>query len=280
VGGFPAVSNFPFVDWHVHTRYSECCKENYGVFEVGETAEKAGLTGVGIADHSNDQQQNVKFLQTQRHEMITFGLQSRMRLGLEVTILDRQGHLGVNPKALDRLDFVLLAEHLHIAKMFNEFHGIKTKAPKWHDAGNVEKLRDLGVRTHELMCAGLQSSPPHAILAHPWRFFLSKQIFEPELLELTPRLCEIAQERGIALEMPAAHLKVWLDRDQQRPKYEFIRSFWRIVGKYDLRIALGSDAHHLEDVGACPDISPAFNDFGLSPLRLLRLDDVPFKEES
>ncbi len=262
----------------MHTKYSGCCKEDYGVFEVGESSEKRGLAGVGISDHSNYPRQNVKFLEIQRQEIITFGMQARMRLGLEVTILDRKGHLGVNPKVLNRLDFIILAEHLHIAKIFSEFYHIKDKAVKWRDAGNVEQLRDLGMKTQELTCAGLKSSPPHAILAHPWRFFLSRKIYEPVLLELTPRLCEIAQERGVALEMPGGHLKAWGNRTQQRPLYEFIRSFWRIVGGYDLRISLGSDAHRIADLGAFPDITPAFNDFGLSPKRLLGLDDVPFKE--
>lgn len=271
------MTTFPFVDWHVHTRYSSCCKEDYGVIEVGEAAETLGLAGVGITDHSNYQRHNVKFLERQRQEMVTFGMQSRMRLGLEVTILDRKGTLGVNPKALDRLDFIILAEHLHIAKIFSEFHNIKDKAVKWRDAGDVEKLRDLGAKTNELMIAGLRYSPPHTILAHPWRFFLSRKIYEPELLDLTPRLCEVAQERGVAIEMPGIHLKYWEARDQDRPPYEFIRSFWRIVGGFDLRIALGSDAHRLQDL-RFPDISPMFNDFGLSPKRLLCLEDVPFKE--
>ncbi len=275
---FPASTPFPLVDWHVHTRYSSCCKEDYGVFEVGQAAEELGLAGVGITDHSNYQRHNVKFLATQRQEMVTFGMQSRIRLGLEVTILDRKGNLGVNPKALERLDFIILAEHLHIAKMFSEFHKIKEKAVQWRDEGDTEKIKDLGVQTQELMCAGLQSSSPHAILAHPWRFFLSRKIHEPSLIDLTPRLCEVAQERGIAIEMPGSHLRIWADRSQQRPDYEFIQSFWRVVSGYDVRIALGSDAHRLADLGVFPELSSAFNDFGLSPNRLLRLEDVPFKE--
>jgi len=278
VGGLPASSNIPIVDWHVHTKYSSCCKENYGIFEVGEAADTAGLAGAGISDYSNNQHFNVKFLETQRKEMVTFGLQASMRLGLEITILDREGHLSVNPKALDQLDFVIVAEHLDVAKNFDEFHNLKKKVEHWRDAGEVAKIRDIAIKTQELMCGGMLTSPPHTILAHPWRFFLSRQIYEPTILELTPRLCEVAQERGIAIEMPGSHLKVWSDREQQHSLYEFLRSFWRLVGHYDVQIALGSDAHRIVDVGVFPEMSSAFNDLGLSPRRLLSFEDIPFKE--
>ncbi|HMF29907.1 MAG TPA: hypothetical protein VKK79_00725 [Candidatus Lokiarchaeia archaeon] len=271
------MSNQGVVDWHIHTRYSSCCKEDYGVAEVWDAAEQAGLAGAGLSDHSNYPSFNANFVRSQREDIMNFGFQDNVRVGLEISIIDRKGKLGVNPKILGLLDFVMIAEHLHIARPFSEFSNVKKKILKWVESGDNVKVQDLEQRTLELMCAGMQVNNGVTILAHPWRFFLSRRIYDPLLLDLTPRLCEVAQDRGVAIEMPGTHLGILTDREQNLPFWDFVREFWRLVSRYDVRISFGSDAHRLDKIGHFENLTSALNEFGLSPRRLLTLADVPCK---
>jgi histidinol phosphatase-like PHP family hydrolase len=175
------------------------------------------------------------------------------------------------------LDFLAIAEHLHIAKPFSEFYNVKKKVAQWARAGSNSKIQDLARKALELSSAGMQVNQGVAILAHPWHFFLSRGIYNPILLDLTPRLCEVAQDRGVAIEMPASHLQILSDKEKNRPFWDFIRSFWREVSRHDVRISVGSDAHRLEDIGHFENLETALNEFGLSPRRLLMFDDIPSK---
>ncbi len=261
-------STFPRWDFHVHTHYSGCCKEDYGVLEAWDQAKTNDFDGIGISDHCNYRAYNAGFIFDQKNLVEKNGLSENVKIGLEITIVDPKGRLGVHPKYLQALDFHIISEHLHIAKLFSPFYRVKHKIKRWYaDPKNYQnKLRKFHANHRALYLNGIHQHP-RSILAHVFRFTRGRQIFDPVLLELGEDICEAAQTSEVAIEVHSGFLKAALA--DPSPHREFVLSFFRICQKYDLYYSLGSDAHNLRNVANFEDLPNALAILGVPTKRII-----------
>ncbi|MHA1731563.1 MAG: PHP domain-containing protein [Promethearchaeota archaeon] len=254
-------------DFHVHTKYSGCCKEDYGVVDAYHAAVARGCAGIGVSDHCNYRSFNAGFVYTQREAIERQGLGGRVLVGLEVTMLDG-GRLGIHPKYLAALDFVIIAEHLHIAKPFSKFFRVKHKIKKWYAEPSKyqRKIRDFHAKHRELYLKGIAANP-RSILAHPFRFTRTRGIFDPVLLDLGEEICEAAQLNEVAIEVHGSFLKAALGADS--PHRRFVLEFFKTCGQFDLQYSLGSDAHKLSEVGRFEGLEEALGILGVARDRII-----------
>lgn len=258
-------------DFHIHTKYSGCCKEDYNVIDAYNKAEDRGYTGIGVSDHCNYKGYRApgKFLIEQRKQISLNGLTDKVKLGLEITILNRKGDLGVKPKYLEKLDYYIISEHVHIAKLFSHFYRIKKKTKKRLKAG--KKLDKIEKSIHEIatMVVNGAMRNPNTINAHLWRFPRNVNFLSTLVLEQTPRILEALQNSRVAFELHSGIVGMLMLTDEESdqlheknlkeihpdfhelllPPKEFGAELLKMMKKYDLKYALGSDAHRLNQVG-------------------------------
>jgi histidinol phosphatase-like PHP family hydrolase len=137
-----------------------------------------------------------------------------VRVGLEVE-LDADGRLTLQDEDRDWPDLLVGAVH-------------------FLEAGDVDSLSDK-VLVEQFMqaCRGLLAAGVD-VLAHPWRLFGRRK--KPVPLELYEQLADMLAGAGTAAEINF-HI--------QRPGAEF----FRLCIQRGVKIAFGSDAHRLHDVG-------------------------------
>lgn len=258
----------PAWDFHVHTHHSGCCKEDYDILDAIARARERGCAGIGVSDHCNYKRFNASFVFDQKRAITKSGLRPHARVGLEITILDPKGRLGVHPKYLEALDYYIISEHLHIAKLFSPFFRIKHKIEKWYAAPTKyqAKIRRFHARYRALTLNAIEANP-RTIFAHAYRFPRKHRVFDPVLLELAEDLADAAQAANVAIEVHSGFLAAGLGEDT--PHAAFVREFFKICTRYDLAYALGSDAHNLANVGRFPRLAEALHGLGVSPRRLI-----------
>jgi histidinol phosphatase-like PHP family hydrolase len=246
-----------FFDFHIHTRFSSCCKFNYGYPDVWKKIQDQGLDGFGVADHSNFPTFDASFILQHREDQKKLNLVNRGLVGLEISIYDKSGLLGVNPKFLSQLDYFILAEHVHIAKIFSGFFTFKAhfmkmlqNYPKTESKINKEldKLLDMELK-------GINRYP-HSILAHIFRFPVNSKFVNSKILDLTDRLLDALQTNDSVLELHSNFLfGIQKEGNQMNKKWgceyslhDFYENLSKRIKNYSIKFSLGSDAHNLANI--------------------------------
>ncbi|MHA1822096.1 MAG: PHP domain-containing protein [Promethearchaeota archaeon] len=256
----------------MHTKYSSCSRKHgeYTLLDAYKTAKSRGYDGIGITDHCNYKGYKAPyyFLREQRKMIEDNNLSDNIKLGLEITIINKKGGLGVNPKYLKLLDFYIISEHCHLSKLFSDFYRLKDKFVKWLREGNKRKVDETIVFLKDLMINGIKKNP-NTILAHIWRFSRNRGYHSIKTLEATEEIMDALQHNHVALELHSGLLNSLLLNDIENqnlhesylkklspvfheeiitPK-EYVKKIIKISKKYDVYYSFGSDAHQLKDIG-------------------------------
>ncbi|MEX2683763.1 MAG: hypothetical protein Q6373_019465 [Candidatus Sigynarchaeota archaeon] len=253
-------------DYHVHTSASHCCKEHYGPIDAWNVARDRGIEYLGITDH------DVPFKNgyLQSHERTVVG-KAGLLLGLEVSIRDEHGRIQVAKRDLKRLDYVLLAEHVHIMPTWMFLRrGRKAFAAWWRDPAKQHLVEKYYKRHARMTCLALERNRVD-VLAHPWRFPWHQGILDKASLQTTEQVIRKAIEKDVKIEISRAVLNLVrhdVDQVEERlanlsafppwsgdqeheimPPVAFFRSYFEMSQQLGATFTLGSDAHKLADIG-------------------------------
>jgi len=267
-------------DYHVHTSASHCCKEHYGPIDAWNVARERGIEYLGITDH------DVPFKNgyLQSHERAVKG-KTGLLLGLEVSIRDEQGRIQVAKRDLERLDYVLLAEHVHIMPTWMFLRkGRKAFAAWWRDPAKQHLVEKYYERHSRMTCLALERNRVD-VLAHPWRFPWHQGILDKASLQATERVVRVVLKKGVKIEVSRAVLNLvrhdvehvnerlavlsafppWkgcLDHEILPPA-AFFRAYFEMCQQLGATFTLGSDAHKLADIGQFGNIDAVLLATGL-----------------
>jgi len=221
----------PLVDSHCHTEFAYCAADVTGP-RVVERGRKMGLAGVCLVEHAPQLYMDADDFFTGQHvphpELWRTNDTSRMaafrrtieplrsptvRIGLEVE-MDREGRMTLHDEDREWPDLLVGAVH---------FIG--------EDLKEVSRARLLSLfmkSTEGLLGAGVD------ILAHPWRIF--RWARQPIPTELFAPVADVLRATGTAAEINLHGNAPDLD-------------FFALCVARGVKIALGSDAHCLHEVG-------------------------------
>jgi histidinol phosphatase-like PHP family hydrolase len=275
-------------DFHVHTSASHCCKEHYGVADAWGAAKERGIEHMGITDHDVPHQNGY----LQLHEQ-SIKDKPGLLLGMEVSIRDEEGRIQVSKRDLARLDYVLLAEHVHImpAWMFLR-KGRAAFAAWWRDPAKQHLVEKFYRRHAAMTCKALERNQVD-VLAHPWRFPWHQGILDKASITISEPVIRKAVEKGVKIEvsrivMNMARLEIEPGQQQKgdvsmftpwRGAYEheiikpvpFFKEFFGMCQQLGARFTLGSDAHKLADIGAFPAFDAFAEAVGLREKNIVQI---------
>lgn len=231
---------FPkLADMHIHTQYAYCSDDDMLVDNILARQHESEIHTIGIAEHAphlylpadvyaradfiDDPSLILRYRNGPHSRMDEFLRRhlpyrsSRVKLGLEVEV-DCHGQLTLLAEHQNQIDYMLGAVHYLPQSTSNDI-----------DRGFMnasEQLIDNGI----------------SILAHPFRFYRRNNLPVPKAL-YKPLACMLA----------SSHTAVELNFHTNSPDLNFFRECL----EHNVKIALGSDAHALYEVG----LSNSYYDF-------------------
>jgi histidinol phosphatase-like PHP family hydrolase len=261
----------PSSDFHVHTHYSGCCKETYGIKEAWDAARDRGIETLGISDH--DVPYKNQYLKKQH--AIASKLENVL-LGMEVSIRYGDGKILVSRKNLQLLDYFLISEHIHIMPSWTLMKkGRKNFKSWWKDPGERFKIEKFYQKHAMMTYKALEKNKPD-ILAHPWRYPWHGGILDKATLEVYEKVLHLAGKLGVKIELSRSVMSLvisdlegkgvenfeleefpsWkgqMEHELMRP-VEFFKLYSRSCVANGIEFTLGSDAHRLVDIANYPDL--------------------------
>jgi histidinol phosphatase-like PHP family hydrolase len=247
-------------DYHIHTKYSSCCKQDYNYLDVWKKIQEFGLDGFGTSDHSNYKSYNASFVYEQFKMQKENHLENKGLVGLEISIISKKGTLGVDPKILRDIDYKIISEHVHIAKPFSGFFTFKAHFQKLmkNYPKNENKIKKEFDNLLKLELNGIKNHPK-SILAHIFRFPVNHGYFFNFLYDRVDQILETLQASNVALELHSSYVGgIALTNDQaeeqkkggdpESNRFTFYEYLTKRIKDYSLKFALGSDAHRLDNL--------------------------------
>lgn len=267
-------------DFHIHTKYSSCSVKHgpYDLIQAYHAVREHGFDGMGVSDHCNYRGYSApaKFLKEQRELIKSNKLSDSLLLGLEISIINKKGDLGVNPAYLKMLDYYIISEHCHLNRMFSDFYHLNSKFIKWVSEGNNPKIQKTIDFLTELMTNSINKNP-YTIFAHIWRFTRHRAFYSTTTLDKTDLILDALQSKNVALELHASMIgALTMSKKEDEEVFERIKSkvssklhdnlispklyVEEIIKrslKYNLFYAIGSDAHQIKNIGQFGNINNA-----------------------
>jgi len=247
-----------YYDFHIHTKNSGCCKEDYKYSDVWSKIKECDLDGFGVSDHCNYPSYKPEFIYSQKESQKSLGIQDKGLVGLEVSIYNKKGRLGISEKYLNSIDYKIVSEHIHIAKLFSGFFTTKTRVEHWLKKYKKKKSKiDKQInRVLDMELRGIRKNP-NGIFAHIFRFPLNVNYVPDVLFERLDEILNALADNHFALEIHSGHVHNYnLSDGEARQKIvagehthkEFYHYLYKRAKKYSLPFSLGSDAHRINDI--------------------------------
>lgn len=86
-------------------------------------------------------------------------------------------------------------------------------------------------------------------IAHPDLYLVSYREWNDETEKIAHDICRAAEKMKLPLEINANGIRKTLERHPDWDRYMYpYREFWMIAKKYNVKIIIGSDAHHYEEM--------------------------------
>lgn len=112
------------------------------------------------------------------------------------------------------------------------------------------------------------------IIAHPDIYMLSRKSFGKIEAEIANRICKIAEEYQIPLEINLAKVYNATYYENRKPNHDSIerqkeklgnvaypnKEFWKIASSYDVKVLYGIDAHHRGQISLFPNLVTLANE--------------------
>lgn len=273
-----------FGDFHVHTRVSGCCKEDYGIKEAWLVAQERGAAAIGITDH------DVPFKNgyMKGHRAVTNELDG-VYLGIEVSIRSETGKIAVSKEILGMVDYYTISEHVHIMPFWTLMKQTRKGFRSWWKDDSKRHKVEKFYKKHAAMTVNALRRNDADVLTHPWRFPWHPGILDVATIEVSlPVLDEIAR-KGMHIELSERVLGlVQREIDGEGPQHpdllpwkgifehriagapEFFSLYFQEVTSRGIGIVLGSDAHRLADVANFEGIEGQLKAMHLDPGKISR----------
>lgn len=245
-------------DNHVHTRYSSCCHEQYDLRDIARIHEDKGFSYTCVSDHIHLATDGAFLTEHARirDELVAGGFTLPIFLGIEASIVDFEGHLPLDG-LVETPDYVLCSDHWigSTGITMDDLPGSARIVKELHDR-DPGKLRSLYKNVASMYINAISSNNVD-ILAHPFDTFMRIENFDKQLLDFFGMVCEICQERGVAIEINNKTIERQLDlfknakplHEDCLPSEDFYTRLMKIPLKYDILFSTGSDAHVVQDIG-------------------------------
>ena len=246
-------------DYHVHTYYSACGKEDAVPAAVLQRAAECGLKAIGFADHCWSDA-DLALVERLRTELLAQGMDDwrtpaqgpvRYFVGMEAQ-MNAPDKPTISADAARELDFVLMAtNHYHLEVVENP-RECTPEAFAEHSLAMMEGAIALGYAD---------------VIAHPFtplgqRPFTHRDIFEAMPEGRLLGCLDSAARNGVAVELNPGKLHA---------HYDFLSVFYRMCLDRGVRIALGSDSHSVTTLGYDAERTPParlWRDLGITDAHL------------
>ncbi|MHA1792741.1 MAG: hypothetical protein ACTSVI_08865 [Promethearchaeota archaeon] len=267
-------------DYHVHTKASSCCKEDYGIIDAWREAQEKGIKFLGISDH------DVPFKNTylKKHKKDVNAIDD-VFLGMEISIRDVKGRIMVSKENLSLLDYKMISEHVHVLPSWMFLYKGRRNFLKWWKTPELLWKIEKFYRRHVLMTENALKRNEPDILAHPWRFPWHAGILDIATIDASRDVLKVASKLDVKIEISrsilslikkdeAGELEMPLEQNEnkkwkgeyfheiERP-ITFFKSYFQACQQEGIFFTLGSDAHRLVDVGNFPDIKRVLKIIGI-----------------
>ncbi len=217
------------VDLHTHTFFSKCGIHTH--LELLTRAKELGLKGLAITDHGPALKSRITLPFFDRLKNPVDGI--RFIKGIECNLLNKKGAIDITQipsRFTKHIELVLLGLH-----------------------PNIEK--GLGMKKNtDMVIAAIEKNPCVDIITHP-----NELEFPLDL----GRLARAARAYGVALELNNSKTRY------NRTTPEVTRELVKVCKKHNCRMALGSDAHAIEELGLDDSVRPYLEEVDFPPTLLV-----------
>lgn len=237
-------------DMHTHTTFSH---GKHSIEEMVREARKKGLEKITISDHGRNHpfygvkpsdfkimREEIDFLNNQYDDI-------EVGLAVEANIIGADGAIDVYDEELEYCDEIYAGYHYgYLPDNFSNFKNF------W--IPNVA-----GQFIHPIMKARIDKNTD-AYIAMMERYPFLKMITHPgdKMPIDIDRVAKVAAEKDIILEINQHH---------DRLNAEDLR----IAAQYPVKFAVGSDAHHIKDVGNVGNTEQIIRESGIDPSRVINV---------
>ncbi|MFX0101840.1 MAG: PHP domain-containing protein [Candidatus Hodarchaeota archaeon] len=249
------------IDTHVHTEgTSPYMKGDSNLKPYHEAAKNKGLAGVAITDHFHYFWQDHKYVRLQREHIEQANYKDPvMLLGVEQTILGRKGHVHFRKSHLKYLDFMNISVHWITGLNGSKMNGagvmkIVEKILAGRETGWYLVSTYFNYINNALYNEKIKGIPK--IASHVFYGFIERGFFHPKVLNYYDVLFENLKDTNSFFEVNGKALDAIYDQETfpvNHPdlleKEEFLSGLANIAKTKGVKLATGSDAHRLGDIG-------------------------------
>ena len=237
---------FPRTDFHVHASYyrSEGRREEMTVSGVLRRCEEMSFEAVGVVEHLNRSPKHpLECLRALAAEAREVSSGVALFVGAELDVLDERGAVTGSEETKNELglDYYLAA-----------VHALATAAPSTEEF--VEK-------NHRRLMGVVENCPAVDVIAHPWCAGRSLGAGGGWSFERVPEKYRQELTEALAGSGKAFEVNTKAERDFPDAAY---RDFIRGLRDAGVKVAVGSDAHSMERVGASRVIDEFLGELGFS----------------
>ncbi|MBN1646636.1 MAG: hypothetical protein JW874_01265 [Spirochaetales bacterium] len=271
----------PDIDNHIHSRYSSCCGEDYGLEQIIAVLQKKKMQYACVSDHIHVTGDTAGLREhfdwrkkVQKKEDLSFPVY----IGAEMTIISTAGDIPELPYGgRYRPDFLIGGCHRIPGRKHLNMNSIDIAGQKLRAMPDSE-LRAVYAEHAEMICSSVKKRK-YDILAHPFDFFFRCAIFDRRQLEEFVMICRLCREYDIAVGLNNASARRCLGQMRNVQAFnahcigseEFFLSMLRIARSEHLLFSPGSDAHMLRDAGCLDFVEKAISCSGISKNELFCL---------
>ncbi len=277
----------PYFDFHIHSKYSRCSRRKgiYGYEDIWERIQECKLDGFGVSDHSHNKiyTRPESFIPRYKKTQKELGLEKKGLVGMEVSIYNLKGELGIHPRVINLLDYIVFAEHVHKGKPFTGLYKKKNKVRYWlkQFPEKEDKILKEFDKVIDMQLLALYSNKNiiegPKILAHIYKFVAGMGYLPQKIFERLDEVLEALQNTNTALEIHKSHWDYYLSdmKAQERiiagenTRKDFIHYLYKRAKNYSLIYSLGSDAHKLSEIKTKEEWKKFLQDLNISENKLL-----------
>lgn len=268
-------------DHHVHSRYSDCCHENYDLETIINRQTENGMRYVCVSDHihriedTGGLSEHLRFLR----ENPEIAAKNRVFVGAELTFIDYDGNIPLPfIDSKDQPDFLIAG--CHSIPEYGINMGDIISAGTMLGSMNSDEF-SVFTAGHHRMLKGAVLKGIINILAHPYDFFFRCEIFDSRLLENFIEIARICRKNDIAVEINNASARRCLSSAGNYKNFNkyciqpavFYMEMINIARNEGALFSTGSDAHDADSIGNMDYAEKVVTKINIDRTQLLNLDN-------
>ena len=241
-----------YADYHIHSKYSKNKHGKGTLEEITQRAVELGLEEIAVTDHGlkhfmfGIKRKNVKKARYEINELNKKYPQIKILLGIEANLTSMDGQSDIDDEIIKNCDIVLLGFHYGVTfksikdafvlLILNYFANFSSRLKR--------KMIDINTKAIE----NVMHKYDIDILTHPG----DKVFVDIE------RIAKAAEETNTILEINDSHGHLNIEEIKK-------------ASKYNIKFAIGSDAHTVENIGNCDEGIKRAIEAGLDFKRIINI---------